>query len=210
MCDPVSLTITGVVLAAASGGMTAYGQYQAGQSQNKYYRYLADQNEREAEAIQKTAEEQTSIIQSEAAQRAKELKGDVSRVKGAQKAAMAAMGLTGVTAEDILNDTANRAKLDETNIRYNADIQSWAVNKEANERAIALRNQSTLYRFAGKAAKRTAEINMTTTLLGTASSVAGGFGGMGSSKGSTVVGGRGGQVIDTQQYGRTWSPYKLY
>jgi len=55
MCDPVSLTVTGVVLAAAAGGVTAYGQYQAGKSQQKYYGYLADQNEREADAAQKTA-----------------------------------------------------------------------------------------------------------------------------------------------------------
>lgn len=211
MCDPVSLTITGVVLAAAAGGVAAYGQYQAGKSQDKYYKYLADQNEREAEAAQKTAEQQTTIAQNEAAQRAKELKGDVSRVKGAQRAAMAAMGLTGVTAEDVLLDTTNRANLDYANIRYGADIQSWAAKKEAAERGWALRNQATLFRFAGKSARQAAAINMTSTLLGTASSIA--LMGYDLSKlkqpSTTIVGGKGGQIIETKQFGTTWSPYKL-
>jgi hypothetical protein len=52
---------------------------------------------------------------------------------------------------------------------------------------------------------------MTSTLLGTASSIAlmgaGGLGG--GSKGSTITGGKGGQTIQTQQFGTTWSPYKL-
>ena len=216
MCDPVTLTITGVVLAAAAGGTAAYGQYQAGKSQDKYYKYLADQNEREAEAAQKTAEQQTTIAQNEAAQRAKELKGDVSRVKGAQRAAMAAMGIYGVTAEDILTDTTNRAKLDEANIRYNADITSWAAKKEAAEKGWALRNQGTLFRFAGKVARQTAAINMTSTLLGTASSIAlMGAGGL-STKGKPAVPGQGGYGLDTPS-GVTnmgtwskWTPHKLY
>lgn len=215
MCDPVTLTVTGVVLAAAAGGVAAYGQYQAGKSQDKYYKYLADQNEREAEAAQKTAEQQTTIAQNEAAQRAKELKGDVSRVKGAQRAAMAAMGIYGVTAEDILTDTTNRAKLDEANIRYNADISSWAAKKEAAEKGWALRNQSTLFRFAGKQARQAPAINMTSTLLGTASSIAmaGAFSGFG--KGTPAVAGQGGYGLNTPQ-GVTnmgtwskWIPYKL-
>lgn len=178
-CDPVSLTVTGMVIAAAAGGVAAYGQYQAGQAQDQYYRYLATQNELEAEGALKTAEQQTTIAQSEAAKRAKELKGEVSTVKGAQRAAMAAMGIYGVTTEDILMDTANRAKLDEANIRYNADILSWAAKKEAVERGWALKSQATLYRFAGKQARTTAGINMTSTLLGTAGSIAMGAGGFG-------------------------------
>jgi len=86
---------------------------------------------------------------------------------------MAAAGVYGVTADDIISDTINKAKLDAANIRYNADVQSWAVNKEAAEKGWALRNQGTLFRAAGKQARQAAAINMTSTLLGTASSVLG-------------------------------------
>jgi hypothetical protein len=216
MCDPVSLTVTGVVLAAAAGGVTAYGQYQSGKAQSKYYNYLAEQNEIEAQAAEKTAEQQSTIAQNEAAQKAKELKGDVSRVKGAQKAAMAAMGIYGVTADDILTDTTNRAKLDAANIRYNADVASWAANKEGSEKAWALRNQAKLYRYSGKNAMTAAKLNMTSTLLGTASSIASigalsGFGG-----GKLAIPGQGGYGLDTPPGVRDmgtwskWSPSKLY
>jgi hypothetical protein len=206
MCFPAAIPIAAAV---AAGGISAYGQYQAGKSQDKYYRYLAEQNIREAEAAQKTAETNITILQNEAAQRAKELKGDVSRVKGAQRAAMAAMGLQGVTAEDILADTTNRAALDFANIRYNADISSWAAKKEAAERDWALRNQATLYRFAGKQARRAAAIEMTSTLLGTASSIA-----MAGVKFPTKPTGQivqtGPQSVAGHQFTTAWSPYKLY
>lgn len=210
MCMPVIVGI-GIAATAAAGGISAYGQYQEGETQDKYYKYLAEQNEREAEAAMQTAEQRTTIAQNEAAQQAKELKGDVSRIIGGQKVAMAASGILGVTAEDILQDTINRAKLDEANIRYNADITSWAAKKEAIEQGWALRNQSTLFRFAGKQAKRAAMINMTTTLLGTASSILMGGGALskGGGGGGATTGGRGGQIIETQQYGKTWSPYRL-
>jgi len=126
---------------------------------------------------------------------------------------MAAMGIYGVTADDILTDTTNRAKLDAANIRYNADVASWSANKEASEKAWALRNQAKLYRFSGKNAKTAANINMANTLLGTASSIVsiGALSGFGAGKGSSsvITGGQGGQTIQTQQFGTTWSPYKL-
>ncbi|MFA5350257.1 MAG: hypothetical protein WC357_02865 [Candidatus Omnitrophota bacterium] len=217
MCDPVSLTVTGVVLAAAAGGVTAYGQYQSGKSQDKYYKYLADQNEIEAQAAEKTAEQQSTIAQNEAAQKAKELKGDVRRAKGSQRAAMASAGIYGVTADDIISDTINKAKLDAANIRYNADVQSWAANKEAAEKGWALRNQATLFRAAGKQARQAAAINMTGTILGTASSI---FGGLGKLKAPTSTGGGtskiytgsdfGGFDISPQLKGFNWKPSGLY
>lgn len=208
MCSPgLILPVMAVATAAASGGIKAYGEYQAGKSQDRYYRYLAEQNERLAETEERTAEQKTSIAQNEAAQRAKELKGDVSRVKGAQKAAMAAMGIAGsVTGEEILLDTTNRARMDEYSIRYNADIQSWAAKKEAVEKGWALRNQATLYRFAGKQARTAAAINMTSTLLGTASSIVG-------MKFPTKPTGQivqtGPQSVAGHQFTTAWSPYKL-
>lgn len=206
------MTVTGLVLTAAAGGMAAYGQYSEGESQNKYYQYLADSNERQARALQKTAEDRVSLAQNEAANKAKELKGEVASVEGAQKAAMAANGIFGVTAEDIALDTFNKAKLDEGNIRYNADVQSWGIRKEAAEDEISLMEQSGLYRFAGKEARRAARINMTTTLLGTAGSMF--------LMGSKIPGGggnSGGKIISTgpqevagHKFTTAWSPNKLF
>jgi len=170
-CSPMLL---GIGFMVASTAVSAYGQYQAGIAQDRYYKYLAMQNEEEAKVALRTGEERTTIAQNEAAKKAQELKGIVATTEGTQKAAMAAMGIAGVSAEDILSDTVNKAKLDEANIRYNADITSWMAQKEARETAWSLRNQSTLFRYAGRAARSAAMINMTSTLLGGASSIIGG------------------------------------
>jgi hypothetical protein len=173
MCVGAVMPVMAVVATVASGGVSVYGQYQEGQSKNKYYQYLADQNERQASDIEKTAENQVTLIQDKAARDAKDLKNSTAKIAGTQKATMAAMGISGVTAEDIITDTFNKAKLDAANLRYNADIESWSTNKEASEQASALRSQSASFRFAGKEAKRAAGINMTSTLLGTAGSILG-------------------------------------
>jgi len=210
MCVP--LMIIGIAAMAASGAMTAYGQYETGQAQDKYYRYLATQNELEAEAALKTGEQKTTIAQNEAAQRAKELKGEVATVEGAQRAAMAAMGISGVTTEDILKDTSNKARLDELNIRYSADIQSWLAQKEAKEQAWALKSQAGLFRFSGQQAKTASYINMTSTLLGTASSIA--FMGAGGLKVPAKPSGEivqtGYQNVGGHGFQTAWSPSKLY
>ncbi len=209
------MTVTGIVLASAAGGVAAYGQYQEGKATRAYYNSLADQNDRQAQMGRDTAEMQATILQNEAAQRNKELAGEVKTVKGTQKATMAAMGLYGVTAEDILEDTTNKANLDAANIRYNADIQSWALKKEANERGWALGNQASLFRTAGKQAKTASYINMTSTLLGTASSIA-----MAGAKFPTKSPGGtskiytgndfGGFTPSSELKGFNWSPGKIY
>jgi hypothetical protein len=225
--------LVGVALTAAAGGVSAYGQYRQGKSQDQYYRYLADQNEREAEAARITAEQEaelakqtgdlrSTIGQNEAAQRAKELKGNVSTVKGAQRAAMAAMGIYGVTAEDILTDTTNKAKLDEANIRYNADINSWEAKRNADleawsarkgaaDKGWALGNQASAYRLAGKQARSAAKINMVSSILGTAASITGGLSRLKPTMPTTGVN------MSNIKYpegirastGGYWSPYKL-
>lgn len=216
-CDPTGgvLTTVGIVaMAAAPGGVSAYGQYQAGQSQDKYYKALADQNDREAVMAKETADQQITILQNEAAQRSKELAGDVRVVKGSQKAAMATLGIYGVTADDIIGDTTNKAKLDEANIRYNADVGSWAIKKEAADKGWVLNSQSNLFRMAGKQAKTASYINMTTTLLGTAASITGGLRGLklkptGTSK---IYTGNdfGGFTPSDKLKGFNWSPSKIY
>jgi len=206
MCDPVSLTVTGLVVTAAAGGMMAYGQYAEGESKNKYYKYLADENEREATVLEKTAENQVTLVQDKAARDAKDLKNSIAKTAGAQKATMAAMGIYGVTAEDIAGDTFAKGKLDEANVRYNANIESWNINTEANEQANVLRSQAGLYKFAGKEAKRAAGINMTSTLLGTAGSMFA-MGGTLASGGKLVNTGK--QSVGGHSFTTAWSPYKL-
>lgn len=210
MCDPVTLTVVAVGLAAASGGMQAYGKYEEGKAQDKYYQSMADQNEEQAKLGEENAKKQTTLYQNEAAQRTKELKSEERSVIGAQKAAMAAAGNFGsVTSADLLGDTINKSGLDEANIRYNADVNSWMVKKQAVDQSWALKNQASLFRYSGKQAKKAAAIATTASILGTAGSVAG-MGAMaaGGGGGTMIQGGKGGTTTNTAQFGKVWSPYK--
>lgn len=209
MCDPVTLTITAAALAAASGGLSAYGAYQEGKATDKYYKYLANQNDEEANAVLKAGEQKATIAQNEGAKQSADLGRDVSVTAGSQRAAMAANGLSGsVTAADLAGDTFNKAKMDEEAIRYNADSTAWGAKTDADFQAWQLKGQAESYRMAGKNAKRAGTIKMTSSLLDTASSVAGGMAGMGSSGGGTAaVAGKGGYGASTPSGVRDMGTY---
>lgn len=216
----------GTVVGQIGQGVSSGVAFEQAKMQGAYYRALADQNFREANMAIETADLQTTIFQNEAAARSKELKSEEKTLEGAQIAAMAAMGIYGVTADDILKDSKNKAKLDEINLRYNADIQSWSARKEGRQEAWALRNQGELNLQARRNTLKAAKINMmATTLLGANNSFnASSFGGSQYQKKQvtpqttprgTVTGNKGGtntgpQNVNGQQNVPTWSPYKLY
>lgn len=169
MCSPA--IATGVI--AAGSYYSAQGQMQQGESQNQYYRYLADTTEKQADAVMATAGRQEDAIQDQGASEFKNLKKAEARFEGAQTASMAANGVIGgVTAEDVAADTIDKAKLDEAAIRYNADVKSWEVRNNAKMNAWDLRNQAAQQRVAGANAKRAGEIGAVSTLLGGAGAVA--------------------------------------
>ena len=173
MCDPVTATVVG--LTVASGGFTAYNQYQAGSAENKYNQYLAKQSENEGKATLDAAERQSGLIQDTAKEQGKQFKRGAAEFNSSQRAAMAAMGVEGVTVEDITNSTYDKQRMDELAIRYNADVKSWETNTNAANKNWQLQEQAKQYRYAGKNAKRAGAVNAFSTLLGTATSVGGMF-----------------------------------
>jgi hypothetical protein len=211
----------GAVIGQFGQGVSSGLAFEQAKQQGRYYQYLADKDIREAQAAEKTAEFKSNIAQDEAAAQAGELKGEVAKLKGAQIAAMAAMGISGVTADDILKDSANKAKLDEINLRYNADIESWSAMKEGREESWSLRNDAEMQLQARRNLLKAAKMNMmATTFLGASSSLnASSFNVpvRQPTQSTTITGGRGGTntgrqtqtVMGRQQSFPTWSPYKL-
>jgi len=194
MCGPISLPIAAVTIAAATGTTKAYGQYQEGQAtakMNEYQGALARQRsiltqqyaEQQKRAEEEAAEFNVTGVQSVAAEESKRLSRDVAALTGAQRATLGALGVSGVTAEDITGSTFDRAKLDQIAIRYNANLKSWQI-REAAKRNIweigeetkqstwALGSESQQYSVAARQARRAAAIKVTGTLLGTAVSMA--------------------------------------
>ncbi len=198
MCDPVSLTVTAVAAiatTAAAGGMQIYGQQQQGKAQAKMYKYQASLAQQQAAVQRKYAEEQKKSIeaaseanitatQNQAADESKTLFRQITQLTGTQKATIGALGIGGVTAADIATDTFDKAKMDELAIRYNANARSWQIGQQAKRdiwtigeeskyKAWSLESEASQYSAAAKNARKAANINSATTLLSTASQIAG-------------------------------------
>jgi hypothetical protein len=175
MCDPVTATVVG--LSVASGGFQAYNQYKQGVAESKYNNYLATQSENEGKAALAAGQKQSELIQDSAKEQGKSFKRGAAEFNAAQRAAMAAMGVEGVTAEDVASDTFNKQRMDELAIRYNADVKSWETQTQAANQNWQSQEQAKQYRYAAKNAKRAGKTAAFTTLLSTAASTASMFGG---------------------------------
>lgn len=172
-CDPVTLTVVAITATAAAGGMTAYGQVQQGKAQSKMYQYQSSLALQKASLTKKIAETNITAVQGSAAEESKRLAREVTELTGAQKATIGALGIGGATAADIALSTFDKAKLDQMAIRYNANVRSWGIGEEAKYNVWSLEEESKQYGVAAKNARRAANINAATTILGTAASIAG-------------------------------------
>lgn len=170
MCVP--LAAAAIAATVASGSYTAYNQYQAGASQNKYYQYMADQSRIEGQNAIKQGDAQSTAIQDQAKLQGKDLSTQQSEFNASQKVALAASGNTGVTAEDITSNTFSKEQLDQSLIRYNADLKSYGVNTDATYKNYQAQNQADQYSYQGKAAAYAGKTGAFNTLLATAASVA--------------------------------------
>lgn len=197
MCDPVTLTVAAVATTVGAGGYAAYNQYQQGLAQNSYYQYQAEQSRTEGQSAIEAGNKQSNLIQDVAAAEGKQFKTNAAEFNAATRAQLAANGVQGVTASDIVSDNLSQQDLDEMAIRYNADVKSWEVHNEAENKNWALRVQADQEDYAGKEAKRAGKTQAIGTLLSTAASVASigassGFGGGAPAKTTTLsTGGKG-------------------
>lgn len=169
MCDPITIA---VVTTAAAGGLSAFSQYKEGVAQSKYYNYQADQARQEAVLAQKQGDAQSKLVQDSAKSQGKQLAEDQATFNASQRAQMAAMGLTGVTGEDITNDAFSKQKMDELVLRNNADVKSWEINEQAKNKAWASNIEADQLGYASKNARRAGKRQAFGTLLSTASKVA--------------------------------------
>ena len=190
MCHPA--IIIGTMVAA--GGYSAYSQYQQGVASKKYYDYQADVANQEAQLALdvgkqrsdlalEASRKQSNIIQDVNKIEGKQLAAEGAQFNASQRAALAALGVSGVTAEALTVDSFNKQKLDEANLRYNADLRSYesleggrASSYEAltnaDQQAWYSRTLAGQYKYAGHAAKQAGKTKALGTLLGTAASVA--------------------------------------
>lgn len=186
MCDPVTIAVvTGATLSAAGGVTSAVSSYRQGAAMDKYYNSLADQRVQEGQAAIDQAQRQSEVIQDTAKVEGKKLKTDQARFNSSVRAQLAAQGITGVTAEDIVTGNLTNERMDEILLRRNADVKSWEARTQGNYANWQAQNEATQLRFVGKQEKRAGKMKMYSTLLSTAGSTASTLAGSGIFKGKT-------------------------
>lgn len=172
MCDPATLTVLAVGATVGAGAYSANSQYQSGLSQSKYLQYQAENSRLEGERAIAAGEKQSNLIQDSASQEEKRLKTSQGEFNASTKAALAAGGVQGVTASDVVGNNLSKQDLDIQALRYNSQIKSYQVKEEAAYTNWEKRLMADQYDYSAKVAKKTGKTQAISTLLGTASSTA--------------------------------------
>jgi hypothetical protein len=158
---------------AIAGGMSAYSQYQQGKMNEQYYNYLGNQADKQADQVDKTTDEQLSIINMDAGRQENKVIENSNQTISSQKAAMAANGVysDSGTFSDVVGDSVDKRALDEAAIKYNADQASYVTKRQAINQKLELRSQAITARMQGSNARTAGNIGALTTLVGTAANV---------------------------------------
>lgn len=173
MCNPGA--VAGVQM--AQGVMSAQNSLAEGKQAQSYYNYLANQNQKQMDFVDESSQENIHNIRVQASNDISKNKREYEQLVSSQKAAMAANGVyaNSGTAQDIVDDSIHKQKIDELAIRYNS---SSAVIQEARN-AISAKNQlsaeMTSNKIQGSNARAASKINAMSSLVGSATQAAGSY-----------------------------------
>lgn len=150
-----------------SGGMAAGGQLAQGDALQKQSVYQAAQLTQNAELARRTARE----IESAAGVAIQERSQETAQLIAMQKAQLAGAGIVvdQDTALSLIDDAVRLGTLDKLTMSKNAERQAMAARIQASQ----FEDQAALQLAAGKDAKSASKMASTSTLLGTAGTVAG-------------------------------------
>jgi hypothetical protein len=115
MCEPATIAL---IATAAGTAVSAYGQYQAGQSAQDAAKYNAKMSEYAAQDAQRRGEDEAAAIQRKAAS-----------LKSSQRVSLASRGLDiGYgTAGDLQDQTDFFGQMDASTARSNAANEAWTA-----------------------------------------------------------------------------------
>lgn len=164
----------GVVIAAAGLAINIFSQRQAGRANKNYYNYLATTAEDQIGDVVATGKRTRGYITRQAAVKSAAADKKSQQLLGTQRAAAAASGVGGgsVTTSQLAMDEVSKSILDDTYIRYQADVTKYEQTKEERAEVKSLRRQAKAYRLGGQAALQSADLSSAATLLSGASQVA--------------------------------------
>jgi len=171
----MSILYIGIAVAVVTGGYTMYSQYQMGKAQEKMYQAQADQAREEGKAAQDRAQAQSELAQDQGKEDSVKLRRQQMKFLASQKANLAAMGISGVSTEDIISDTTMIQEQDKSTLKWNADMASWEAITTGTYQAWASNNQAAVADASKYNTRKATNMKMTSTFLKTASSVVGSF-----------------------------------
>lgn len=162
--------IASVAASVAGAAVSTTSAIQQGKAQESMYKYQSDVAKRQQEMATQAGETNIDLTQDKAKRDTLDLQRKYALVTGAQRATRAAMGIGGgsVSEGDIATDTFNTKSLDETMIRYNADLKSWAIRNQTASEVWGLGTQANQYTYAGRNAARAGIISGTGTIFSAA------------------------------------------
>lgn len=170
---------------AASGVLSAYGQYQQGKMNESYYNYLGDQSAKQSVQVDKAAKDQLAVINADASRQNHQVVEASNQNISSQKAAMAANGVysDSGTFSDIIGDSVDKQAMDEAAVKFNADQASWQTKRQAINQKLELSAQETSYRIQGSNARAAGNMNAISTLVGSAAQAGAAYSSMGGKSG---------------------------
>jgi len=172
MCNPAVFFVASMALTAYSGYQQSKAQREAGKAQGAYYDAMARNKELEAEYAMTIGKKQSEIVQDNSMMQGKSLKKKQAIHNASNRARMASMGLTGVSAEDVVISDYDEQRIDEWQLRHNADMKSWSIMTDAGYGRWSSLNEANQMSYAGDNARYTGSVNARNTMLGTATSMA--------------------------------------
>jgi hypothetical protein len=153
--------------------MSAQAAKDQGETSANYYDMLGLNSDLNADLTEKAGERAALGVGAKAAQDSEALRLSVKKAEGTQDAVLAANGAAGgATAEDIARSTRANARLDELALRYNAELKTGEIRRQAGLDASNQRIQGSGYRAAGGNARRAGNTNSILSLVGGATQVA--------------------------------------
>jgi len=164
------MTTIAVGATVASGAYSAHSQYAQGLAQKNLYKAQAAQAREQGALAIRESERQSTLVQDTAKEEGKRLKESQAEFNASTRASMAAAGVYGGTAEDILSNNINKEQRDEMALRYNADVKSWEAITQGRYSKWASDVESENLEYAGRQAKKAGKRAAIGTLLGTAGS----------------------------------------
>ncbi len=162
-------------LAVGAGIMGAAGQYVAGNAQRDSYYAQAAALESQAALSQQAAQRQVKYDLQNAAQSVKEVRraGRQNYAKQLTAAAGSGMDFSSVSFQDAVLDSLRAENEDIDLIKRTASRQAYETNLQAELNSIEASSQAAQARLAGRTAAKAGRINAFSSLLSSASMVAG-------------------------------------